>query len=218
MTIDEFTHVFGFLIGAYPKEVRQETFEAYRLTLADIDGAVVRKAVLRIIATSVFMPTVAEIRTACAEDALGLPDAESILDEIRKAIRDVGSYRNPSGLSPIAAAVVDTVGWQTLCASENPEADRAHIMRIASRFRQRAIEAGNLGGLGLVPGAPCAPVQRQIPSHVAADVIRGVRPPSAIPAPRATGSIGREAADFLAASAPARRTTPATRSATTPAP
>lgn len=56
------------LLGAYPNaKATASTSQVYEAMLADLDVAEARAAVQRLIATSRFMPTVAEIREATAE-------------------------------------------------------------------------------------------------------------------------------------------------------
>ena len=164
MTSSEFAEIFALVRGLYPFwKASGETLKAFELALGGRDAAVVRAAVLYHAQTSEFPPSVFHISNLIAEKAEGIPDAEAILDEIMRKVRDDG-YTHPPGkgivLSAVARATADTVGWQTLCDSENPEATRAHIMRIAATYRKRAIEQSNVTSAGLKPNVPCPPLAR----------------------------------------------------------
>jgi hypothetical protein len=119
--------------------------------------------------TSKWWPQPSDLRADVARSRLGIPDAEDVLEEILEAVREHGYTKppNPGSLSCVAMAVVQTMGWRTICDSENPEALRAHALRLAQRFSEKAITAGNLASAGLAEvnlvdsrwwllAAPCA--------------------------------------------------------------
>lgn len=178
MTRPELAECLALLAECYPgRDVTAATATAYLAVLGDLPGKAVKDSVLRLIATSKFWPTVAEIREDVARAAMAIPDSESILAEVLGAIHDRGWCKPPKhgDLSPVAEAVVATAGWDTLCQSENPEALRAHVMRLAATYGRRAVESGNLASLGLLPATPCAPVAAALPERVG-DVVKGLLP------------------------------------------
>lgn len=155
------------LAAAYPRSaVSAETCAVYAAGLADLDAAALASAVDRHVRTSPYFPTIADLRTLAAEAQAGVPDAEAILAEVRRAIGDRGYNRPPAAgdLSPLALAVVDVVGWPTLCESDNPEALRAHVLRVAATLRRRLVEAVNLSSAGLSPAVPCPPLDGRAPA------------------------------------------------------
>lgn len=167
MTVADIVAQVRILAAAYPRTpVPAETVAVYAVALADVEAGALVDAVARHVRTSPFFPTIAEIRTAVAEAAAAVPDPEAILAEVRAAIGDRGYNRPPrdGDLSPVALAVIDVVGWQTLCNSDNPEADRAHVLRVAGTLRRRCIEAVNLSSSGLAPAVPCPPLAGRMPA------------------------------------------------------
>lgn len=154
------------LAAAFPRSpVPAETVAIYAAALCDLEPAQLAGAVAKAILCSPFFPSIAELRTFAAESCAALPDAESVLGEILEAIRSRGWIDPPKAgeLSPVAEATVAVVGWDTLCRSENIEADRAHLLRIAATMRKRAVERVNLGSAGLPAGVPCPPLERALP-------------------------------------------------------
>lgn len=156
------------LAGAYPfASIPPETLAVYADGLKDLDAEDLAAAVARHVRTSPRFPSISELRTLVAEASLAVPDAESILAEIRKAIGDRG-YNRPPGdgdLSPVALATVEAVGWSTLCESDNPEALRAHVLRIATVIRKRAVEHENLGRASISPAVPCPVLAGKLPKR-----------------------------------------------------
>lgn len=102
--------------------------------LKDIDYPVLELAVKKLISEMVYPPTIADIRRAVVETKEISPlDAASAWGEVKDAIRYFGSYRKEDALkslSPITSKVVQSMGWQELCLSENQMADRAHFIRL----------------------------------------------------------------------------------------
>lgn len=142
MTESEVGMLLTVLSATYPSlKVTPEVLTAWHFLLKKDSAGPVMGAVERLLRDRVsgFPPTVGDIlHEAYSAD---VPTAEHVYDEIHNAIQSVGYVRVPD-LSPLSNAVVNTIGWQTLCASENPEANRAHILRIAERYRERVISGG----------------------------------------------------------------------------
>lgn len=86
MTEVEAAKLIKVLQEAYPRaEFTEGRIEIYTQLLADLPYAAAQKAVLKLIATSPFLPTVAEIRKATAEYMHGpLPDADEAYREARQ--------------------------------------------------------------------------------------------------------------------------------------
>jgi hypothetical protein len=68
---------------------------------------------------------------ACVLLADPMPDADRALAEVNAAVRNPGAYGHPVWSHPAVGATVDAMGgWQAVCASENPDAFRAHFLKI----------------------------------------------------------------------------------------
>lgn len=94
--------------------------QVYQEVLADIPGALLQKAVLILLKTSKFPPTIAEIREKAEEIrdmALGkdAPNAERAWSDVIAAISRYGANRKPKFSDPICAAAVSCMGWMNLC-------------------------------------------------------------------------------------------------------
>jgi len=128
--------LFALLAAAYPKEPMTEAQIAlYEAFLMDYPGPVVRAAVLRHIAQSPWFPRISELLALIHEgDQL---DADAAWAEVQRQIRTVGYYGQPTWSHPAIAAAVDALGWDTLCRSTNPEADRAHFLRFYALAQKR---------------------------------------------------------------------------------
>jgi hypothetical protein len=156
MTLDESSRLVAQLAAAFPNAVIQrETAQVYSAALADLDPDAAQRAIVRIIATSRFFPSIAEIRSLVAEEACGLPDAEQAWLEVAAAVRAFDDSDRetwwPEWSAPIIGEALLGVGslW-SLSISSNPSADRAQFARIYNSLRRRQVETVALGEL-------CAP-------------------------------------------------------------
>ena len=141
----------------------EEVSALYERLLEDVDADAGKRAVLRLVATLKFPPTIAEIRSAAAELACGHRrlGAEAWGD-VLEAIRRVGSYGAPRFADPITAECVRLMGWRNLCLSQQDAADRARFQELYDGLQSRArddaaagryaLPAPKQGGLARLPG------------------------------------------------------------------
>lgn len=137
MTDQEFETIALAIKAAYPNSnvlPDKYAMKTWYRTLADLDYKVAENAVLEHISTSVFPPSIAEIREKCAARLTPMvTDWGEAWEEVQMAIRRYGSYREEeavASLSRLAAIAVRRMGFQNLCRSENTVADRAHFQRM----------------------------------------------------------------------------------------
>jgi hypothetical protein len=128
------------LQSAYPgARMTEMTAELYEHLLADLDAEVAQRAIARLVCISKFLPTIAEIRDAAADVALGA--ARSGLEawgDVLMAIRRTGSYGVPTFTDPLVAECVRILGWRTLCLGDSPEAvDRARFAELYVDLQRR---------------------------------------------------------------------------------
>jgi hypothetical protein len=93
VTREEALAIATMMIEAYPREVKPETLKAYALHLADLDRGAAGRAVKALVATSKWLPTIAEVR-ACVARA-SLPAAPSVGEAWAEAMglmASIGSY------------------------------------------------------------------------------------------------------------------------------
>lgn len=87
-----------------------------------------------------------------------LPDASEALAEVYERIAREGVYRTPAWSHPALGQTIDALGgWEAVCMDDNPEAFRAHFMRLYETCRQRHLVpslAGFAEPPGLAPGRP----------------------------------------------------------------
>lgn len=87
MTKTEVAKLVLQLLGAFPNaRITELTCEVYETALMDLDGELARKAVIALIKTERFFPTVAEIRSAVAELKRNRPIAEVLREQEELAI------------------------------------------------------------------------------------------------------------------------------------
>lgn len=137
MTYQKFDLIRAAIKAAYPNaNIMPDAYSIklwFRL-LGDLDYEVVEGALLEHISTSVFPPSVAEIRQKCAQRLNPIvTDWGEAWGEVQRAIRKYGSYREEEALeslSGLTAVAVRRMGFKNLCMSENTVADRAHFQRI----------------------------------------------------------------------------------------
>lgn len=145
MTKDEFKVAIGILAGAYRNfEIKDKiSFDIWFEVLRDIDFEDVKLALYKHISESEYPPTVASIRKAVVSIKRPEIDAlspASAWDEVKMAIRRFG-YTNESeavaSLSEIPRKIVLSMGYRTLCMSENEMADRAHFIKMFDAEKNR---------------------------------------------------------------------------------
>jgi hypothetical protein len=143
MTKIEAAKLVAMLLQAYPNaQISPATSQTYELHLADLEAVGALEAVNRLIRTSKWLPTIAEIRGMVVDVSEGPRrlGGEAWAD-VNNAVRFIGSYRPPPVFEdPIVARCVDAMGWKNLCLSTNDAADRARFIEIYEGMvdRQRA--------------------------------------------------------------------------------
>jgi len=103
------------------------------------------------IKSSSFPPTIHDIIKHIREyEDMGKVDPMSAWGMVCKAIRQYGYYRQAEAMQSLPAdikSVVAAMGWQTLCASENEIADRAHFTKAYEAMQKREKQVAMAGNL-----------------------------------------------------------------------
>ena len=165
MTPKEAIKVVGVLCAVYPAaRMTEATIEIYESLLQELEFDVARAAVERLVRTSKFLPTVAEILEAAAENTLG-PQRTGVeaWGDVMKAIRRFGYIELPTFDDPIVTECVRVMGWRNLCLNDVPESvDRARFSELYADLqkKQRARDVSEPGRL-LPPAEP-----RSLPGNV----------------------------------------------------
>jgi len=143
--------LLGILRVSFPRfyaNATEEDMEAsvsmWAYMLSDTTFEIAQMALQRLIATSKFPPTVADMRESIATITTpALPDSGEAWGEVVAAIRNYGYYRPKEGMESLSEPVLRVVkqmGWRDLCLSENQMADRAHFLKIYEAMQKRARE------------------------------------------------------------------------------
>jgi hypothetical protein len=160
MTRQETLALVALASSSYPSMQARDPrpiVEAWAMMLADLDAVVAKAAVIKVCRDSQFFPSVAQIVAAAQElDPRNeqLPTAAEAWEEVMKLIIQFGPYRVPVYSCDLVRRAVRSIGWLQLCTGDNPEADRAHFLRLYESMRskhkeQQAIEqVMKLSGVG----------------------------------------------------------------------
>lgn len=116
--------------------------DAYEALLGDLTYEQVNAAVRVLLQTRSWMPSVADIRTTVLELMRGPVRAGGdAWGTVLNAIKREGAYRTPGSdfmfRDPVLARCVNALGWQELCLSENPTADRARFIELYDKLAQQ---------------------------------------------------------------------------------
>ncbi len=137
MTKEEFKKVALAIKTTYPSSKILETQEAmdiWYMMLKDLDYRVCQTAVLELISTSKFPPTIAEIREKCSHlTSPGIKDWGEAWEDVQRSIGKYGMYQTQEALESfdeLTRKCVTRLGYRNLCVSENESADRANFRMI----------------------------------------------------------------------------------------
>lgn len=138
MTTDDAVSLLELLSAAYPSATLSEaTIAVYVRLMLDLPYLPAQAAVLALIASERYLPSIAQIREATMDRAESLPDLESAWHEVATQVRTCGTWSAPTFSHPLIARVVNDLGWYDLCLSTHPETDRAHFLRLFAEAKTR---------------------------------------------------------------------------------
>lgn len=132
----EIKKLVAVLVAAYPTtKATAETVGIYERMLADLGYPSANAAVEQLLATSKWMPTVAEIRDRVVSLQTGeIRAGGEAWGSVLKAIARSGRNRTPGVdfhfADPVVLEAVRALGWVNLCDSENATADRARFVEL----------------------------------------------------------------------------------------
>lgn len=109
---------------------QRATFAAWASMLEDVPLLAALSALKRHAATNKWFPSVAEIRAVVAESTHGR--RRSGIDawgDVRAAVGRDGRNRTPKFSDPLVARVVASIGWVSICDSEDEMVERAHFAK-----------------------------------------------------------------------------------------
>lgn len=161
MTQSEALKLVAILKAAYPRQPTDAaTSEVYAGFLADLDYEAANEAIRRIITTSRFFPTIAEIREEVAENAVGLPSTTEALALVleRHRLSDEEHAANPLPPAVQKAYRIVGGGW-AFRTSENPVALRAQFRDAYESIRREEIRGVQRTPAALTPGTKLAAIE-----------------------------------------------------------
>ena len=141
MTRTEILALVALASSSYPSMQTRDPrpiVQAWSVMLADMDAVLAKTAIIKVCRESQFFPSVAQIVAAAAEldpQHEKLPTAAEAWEEVSRLIQDVGPYRAPRYSCDLVRRAARAIGWRQLCDSTNPEADRAHFLRLYESMR-----------------------------------------------------------------------------------
>lgn len=113
-----------YLGVAYNKDFTSDQATVWFDVFKDTDYTTFGKAIKRLVVTSKFLPTIADLRREIAlleNPYLGL-DALSEWEQVLSLIREHGFYKHEQAfkeMNPLTQNIVRQLGWSNLCSSEN---------------------------------------------------------------------------------------------------
>lgn len=126
----------------WPEKDKEDlTVSLWLKMLEDTPFFIAEAAVEKYMAESVYPPTIADIRSRIA-DMTTLREKSPIeaWGDVCQAIRRFGHPRPKEAmesLSPLTRKVTESIGYMTLCRSENEMADRAHFLKVYETLAKR---------------------------------------------------------------------------------
>lgn len=132
----------------WPEEGKEEaTIILWLKMLGDVELFIAEAAIEKYMAESVYPPTVADIRSRIADiTVFKEKTAIEAWGDVQIAIRKFGWYNEKSAMQSLGGVthkVIESMGFKTICISENEMADRAHFLKVydtlAAREREEAL-------------------------------------------------------------------------------
>jgi hypothetical protein len=126
----------------WPEEGKEEAVTMLWLKmLEDTPFFIAEAAIEKYIAESTYPPTIADIRARIADITVFREKTPiEAWGDVCQAIRRFGHPRPKEAmlsLTPITQKVVESIGYMTLCRSENEMADRAHFLKVYEVLAKR---------------------------------------------------------------------------------
>lgn len=142
MTLPEARRLVAVAVAAYPSMQEKElsmTASLWQGALADLPLPKVEKALLKIVMTHKFFPTISEIREATL--LLSREDHPTPEEAWAEVMEQLDPYRAPAYSDPLVHRAVRAIGYVNLCMSEHIGVERSHFLQIYASFLRRAQDA-----------------------------------------------------------------------------
>lgn len=140
----EVINLLGLAAANFPNMQERDlrpTASLWEKMLSDMPYQVAEDALIRVLATAKFFPTIADIREAAVVNTQPRIDsAGEAYEKVLKAIRWFGSYREQEALEtldPITRKATQAIGWKSLCLSEEPDVVRGQWRKAYEALEKR---------------------------------------------------------------------------------
>ena len=146
MTESEVVSLVVLASAAYPSAQDKDPVpivKAWKIMLSDISYPIAKAAVVRVCRSSKFFPSIAEIVSAAYDidpRCEHLPTAAEAWEEVTGLMRKAGPTFVPTYSCEPVRRAARAIGWNNLCWSENPEATRAHFLRLYEAMSEKCVE------------------------------------------------------------------------------
>jgi hypothetical protein len=148
MTQKEIANLVGLATANFPnmqdKDMRP-TANLWLKLLGDIPYEIAENALLKVLSTAKYFPTVAEIREAAISlTTQETPSAIEGWGELMVAVRRHGYYGAEAALdslSPITRKVAEMIGWAEICHCEEIDVLRGQFRMAYEQYAKREKEA-----------------------------------------------------------------------------
>lgn len=144
MNRDEFTKFYKYITAVTTDtNPSPERMQVYFDALGDLPFDIAMLSARKVIATleNPFLPMPAVFRGVAAEITNpAIPTAGEAYEEVLRAIRNFGGYREKEALeslSPLTLKATKAVGWKSLCYSEEPDIIRAQFRKAYESLEKR---------------------------------------------------------------------------------
>lgn len=145
MTDTELQNCFAMIVAAWPHfKPLPETFTLGERLLAPMDAQAVAAAIEQFsLEGREFAPPLGLVAKRAHEllehvNGRQVPDAHQAMTEVYDRISRVGIYQTPAWSHPAIGATIEALGgWEATCLDDNPEAFRAHFIRLYETMKGR---------------------------------------------------------------------------------
>lgn len=150
MTSNEVTKLLAMIAASYPsytKQIKQNIegmVTVWSAFLTDIPFDLAVEVLTRVISKSPYPPTLydfkREIIELLEENSL---DAVEAWGQVMSAVRFYGVYRADEALESLdetTRKVVEAIGWNEICLTENIDTVRAHFIKLYDQYRERKLK------------------------------------------------------------------------------
>ena len=141
MTREEFANGMAFMATIYSKDMTAEQVGIWYSFFENDSFEEFQRAVRKLAVSTKFFPSIAELKEAIAEDAVGMLSADQAWDKVLYAVRRYGWCNAETAMKILPAAAQLTVnhlgGFKRICESEDLEWTRKDFIKAYDANKNR---------------------------------------------------------------------------------